>query len=368
MPSFQELANPGVSELATYEPGRPIEEVAREMGFERVSDIIKLASNENSLGPSPLAIEAIREQASSVHEYPDGGSFRLRDAIGRHLGLEADMVLPGNGSNELIELLGHVFMAPARSIVMADYAFIVYRLIAASFGARVRDVPMRAFTHDLEAMSAGIEDDTSIVFIANPNNPTGTRVTSEEIARFMDTVPAHVIVCFDEAYIELIEPDAQTDTLRYVREGRKVIVLRTFSKTYGLAGLRIGYGLAAPECIQLLNRARQPFNVNQVAQVAACAALEDNDHVVKTRSLIREGVSFLEESFVCMGLEFVASCVNFVMVKVGEGQDVFKKLLCEGVIVRPMRVYGLPEYIRVTVGTRVQNERFVDALKKVLKA
>ncbi len=366
MSTYEELANSGVADLGTYEPGRPIEDVARALGFENADDIIKLASNENALGPSPRASAAIKAFAQEVHEYPDGGTFRLREALAQHLDVDPEMVLPGNGSNELIELLGHVFLAPGRNIVMADHAFIVYRLIAACFGADVRSVPMQAFTHDLDAMGDAIDTDTRLVFVANPNNPTGTHVQRDSITRFMERVPEHVVVCFDEAYIELLAPSDQPDTLGYVREGRKVIVLRTFSKTYGLAGLRVGYGVAPPDCIQLLNRVRQPFNVNQVAQVAACAALEDSGHVERTREMIRDGLAALEAGFATLGLQWIPSCVNFMLVKVGDGQRVFKGLLREGVIVRPMRVYGLPEYIRVSVGTGPENEKFLATLKKVL--
>lgn len=366
MSTFEELANPGVADLGIYETGRPIEDVARELGCEDADAIIKLASNENALGPSPLAIQAIRDHATKVHVYPDGGTFRLREALARRLDIDPDMILPGNGSNELIELLGRAFLDGGKNIVMANYAFIVYRLIATSCGGEIKEVPMQAFTHDLEAMSGAINEKTSLVFIANPNNPTGTQVSPDAIVRFMDTVPDHVITCFDEAYIELIEPERQPDTLQYVREGRKVVILRTFSKTYGLAGLRVGYGVAPTECIQLLNRLRQPFNVNEVAQVAACAALGDKDHVVRTRKMIDDGITFLESEFSSMGLEFVPTCVNFILLRVLEGQRIFKGLLKEGVIVRPMLVYGLPEYVRVTIGTRGENERFVSALKKVL--
>ena len=366
MKTFAELANPGVKNLAIYEPGRPIEEVAREMGFESADDVIKLASNENALGPSPLALKAMREHANRMHLYPDGGAFYLRRALAGKLSVEPDQILPGHGSNELIELIGHAFLNPSCGIVMADRAFVVYRLVAMSFGARVVAAPMRNFTHDLDAMLAAIRPDTKIVFIGNPNNPTSTMVGAEAIERFMARVPEDVIVCFDEAYIELLPPDAQPDCLRYVREQRNVIVLRTFSKTYGLAGLRVGYAVAPPPCLELLNRVRQPFNVNAMALAAAEAALADDEHVARTRRMVHDGIAYLQRAFARMGLEYVPATANFILVKVGSGREVFDLLLREGVIVRPMDPYGLPDYLRITVGTEAENTKCVEALQLVL--
>ena len=366
MTDFCALANAGVEALGVYEPGRPIEDVARELGFEDPASIRKLASNENALGPSPLAIEAMRRDAGQMHRYPDGGTYALREALAEKLDLGADCILPGNGSNELIELLGHVFLGPDANLVMAEHAFVVYRLVAAACGASVTAVPMRALTHDLEAMRAAVGPDTKLLFVANPNNPTGTCVEPDAIERLMDGVPETTVVCFDEAYVELLPPDRQPDTLRYVREGRAAVVLRTFSKTYGLAGLRIGYAAASPACIALLNRVRQPFNVNAMAQLAACAALKDEAHVEATRRLVREGIAMLEDALAAAGIGFVPACVNFMLVKVGEGRRVFEALMRKGVIVRPMDGYGLPEYVRVTIGTREENEAFLAALTDVL--
>lgn len=366
MADWRDLARPGVESLPNYEPGRPIEEVAREFGIDDPDSIIKLASNENALGPSPLAVAAMRAEAPRMHLYPDGGTFALREALAARLRVSPDCILPGNGSNELLELLGHAFLGPGTSIVMAECAFVVYRLVAACFGATVVAVPMRAFTHDLPAMAAAIRPDTRLVFIGNPNNPTGTRVSPQEIADFMARVPPDVIVCVDEAYVELLQPAEQPDTLRYVREGRKALVLRTFSKTYGLAGLRLGYAVAPPDCIGLLNRVRQPFNVNAMAQAAAIAALGDDDHVARTRRLVADGLVFLERAFKDLGLAVVPACVNFMLVRVGDGRGVFQALMRQGVIVRPMDGYGLPEYVRVTVGTGAENERLVRSLERVL--
>ena len=365
MKSFSDLANPWVQGLSVYEPGRPIEEVARELGFARAADIDKLASNENALGPSPLAMAAMRDAAGTMHRYPDGGAFYLKRALAESLSVDPEMILPGNGSNELIEFLSHVFLGPGRNIVMADCAFVVYRLVAAARRADVIAVPMQALTHDLPAMAAAVNADTRLVFVSNPNNPTGTMVDQAAIDRFMEGVSPDVVVCFDEAYIELLDPARRPDTLRYVRAGRNVVVLRTFSKTYGLAGLRIGYAVAPPAAIVLLNRVRQPFNVNAMAQAAAVAALADHAHVAGTQALVTAGLAYMEEALTGLGLAFVPSVVNFMLVKVGPGRDVFKRLQQAGVIVRPMDGYGLPEYIRVTVGTHAENQRFISALEAV---
>jgi histidinol-phosphate aminotransferase len=365
--TFDELARPEIQGLMTYEPGRPIEEVARELGFESADAVIKLASNENALGPSARAISAMRAAAGTMHRYPDGGAFYLKQGLAGALGLQPAQILPTNGSNEALELLGHVFLGAGTSIVMADCAFVVYRLTADMFGAETIAVPMRDFVHDLDAMLDAIRPDTRLVFVSNPNNPTSTVVTPEAIARFMDRVPDHVVVCFDEAYVELLDVAEQPDTLAYVRAGRNAAVLRTFSKTYGLAGLRVGY-VAAPEpCVALLNKVRQPFNLNAMAQAAAVAALEDRAHVERTRELVRAGLRQLRAGFEALGLESVPAVANFILVKTGRGREVFGLLQKAGVIVRPMDGYGLPEYVRVTVGTQDENAACLRALRTVLQ-
>jgi len=365
--TINELARPWVAGLGVYEPGRPIEEVAREMGFQDASEIIKLASNENALGPSPKAVAAMKKAARQMHLYPDGGAFYLRQALAKKLNVSSDQIVAGSGSNELIEFIGHVFLDASTSIVMADRAFVVYKLVADMFRARTIKVPMKDFTHDLDAMLAAITPDTRVVFVANPNNPTGTMVNQAALDRFMERIPDHVLVAFDEAYIELLPPSRQPDCLKYVRAGYKAIVLRTFSKTYGLAGLRIGYGVASEECIKLLQRVRQPFNTTAMAQVAAIAALEDDEFVERTREMTQEGIAFFETAFRKMKLEFVPSAANFIMVKVGPGRKIFDAMQRAGVIVRPMDPYGLPEYIRITIGTRAENKRCMGVLKNVLK-
>ncbi len=350
-----------------YEPGRPIEELAREMGLDDAGDIIKIASNENALGPSQLAVKAMQNAATQMHLYPDGGAFYLRRAIAEKLDVEIDEVIVGNGSNELLTFLSHVYLEKGTRIVMAERAFVVYRLLASAFQAETTMVPMKDFTHDLEAMRAAITADTKIVYVSNPNNPTGTMVDEADIRQFMDEVPDHVVVVFDEAYIELLPPEKQPNTLRYIKERDNVYVLRTFSKTYGLAGLRIGYALASKDAIDVLQRVRQPFNVNAMAQSAARAALADDEHVERTRKLVADGLAYLEREFGRLSLETVPSVANFMLVKVGEGRQVFQDLQERKIIVRPMDGYGLPEYVRVTVGTQGQNEALIGMTEQLIQ-
>jgi histidinol-phosphate aminotransferase len=355
------LANPWLRTLPNYEPGRPIEDVAREMGLDPAS-IVKLASNENALGPSPRALAAIRAAGPSMHLYPDSDGFYLREALAARLGVGASQVVLANGSCEIIQLLAQLLLGPGTSLVISDRAFLMYPLVAAMYQARTIAVPMRGFTHDLEAMAAAIRPDTRLVFVANPNNPTGTAVEPDAVARFMDRVPDHAVVALDEAYVELLPPAERPDSLRGVREGRRAIVLRTFSKAYGLAGLRIGYGVASEELIALLRRIRPPFSANAMAQAAALAALDDEDHVARTRAMTIAGLAQLEAGCARLGLACVPSRANFILVKVGDGRTVFGKLQRRGVIVRPVDNYGLPEYVRVTVGTEAENERLLAAL------
>jgi histidinol-phosphate aminotransferase len=353
-------ANPQLRELVAYEPGKPVEDLAREMGIEP-DKIIKLASNENPLGPSPKARQAMIETLERAHFYPDGGGYYLREAIAEKLGLNMSNVILGNGSNEIIEFLGHAYLQPGDEVVVASHSFVVYRLMAQLFGAKVIDVPDPNFVHDLDAMRAAITPRTKEVFIANPNNPTGTMVFQDAIDRFMENVPENVMVVFDEAYYEFL--DEPPDVLKYVRAGRNVLVLRTFSKIQGLANLRIGYGIASPEIIEVLQKARQPFNANGIAQAGALAGLQDEAHMQETRRVTHEGRVFLQTEFLDMGLEFVPSHANFVLVRVGDGRKVFDALLRRGIIVRAMASYGLPEWIRVSVGTMPQNEAFIAALR-----
>ena len=355
-------ANPQLRELVAYEPGKPVEDLARELGIPS-GEIIKLASNENPLGPSPKARQAMIETIERAHFYPDGGGYYLREAIAEHVGLAMANVILGNGSNEIIEFLGHAYLQPGDEVVVARHSFAVYRLMAQLFGAKVVDVADPDFVADLGAMLAAITPKTKAVFIANPNNPTGTMVFQAEIDRFMERVPEHVMVVFDEAYYEFL--DEAPDVIKYVRAGRNVVVLRTFSKIQGLANLRIGYGLAAPEIIEVLQKARQPFNANGIAQAGAMAGLRDKVHMDATRRVTHEGRDFLQSEFLEMGLEFVPSHANFVLVRVGDGKKVFDALLRRGLIVRAMGSYGLPEWIRVSVGTMPQNKVFIAALREL---
>ena len=363
MSSIWNYANPQLRDLVSYEPGKPIDEVARERGL-RPEDIIKLASNENPLGPSPKALLAMQEEIRGVHIYPDGGAWKLRNAIAEKTGLEMGNVILGCGSNEIIEFIGHAFLQPGDNIITAGHAFLVYKLMAKVFGAETIEVPDPGYVHDLDAMAAAVTPRTKEIFIANPNNPTGTLVTQEQIDAFMEKVPPHVVVVFDEAYYEFV--DNPPDTLKYVREGRNVVVLRTFSKIQGLAGLRVGYGLASKEIIEVLQRTRQPFNVNSVAQAAALAGILDESHQQKTKKLTDEGRDYLQAQFKEMGLDFIPSYANFVLVKVGDGNAVFKAMMDKGVIIRAMAAYKLPEWVRISVGTMPQNERCIEVLREVL--
>ena len=363
--TLDRYANRFVCDLVAYEPGKPISETARELGL-NPADIVKVASNENPLGPSPLAKAAMREALEEAHIYPDGGGYRLRTGIAEAVGLDRGNVVLGNGSNEIIELLCHTFLNRQTELIAAEHAFVVYKLMATLFGARYVEVADPGFIHDLDGMADAITADTRLVFIANPNNPTGTMVGQEAIDRFMDRLPPHVIAVFDEAYIEF--PEAAPDTLRYVREGRNVCVLRTFSKLHGLAGLRVGYGLAPAHLAELLQKARQPFNVNAIGQAGAMAALADTEHIANTLRINREGLAFYEDACRARGLEFVPSHANFLLVRTGDGDRVFREMLQQGVIVRAMSGYKLPDWIRISMGTAAQNQRCLEVLDAVLGA
>ncbi len=365
MTAITKSAKPYVARLSTYQPGRPIEEVARELGFDP-NEVIKLASNENALGPSPRALEAMRQSAPKMHLYPDGDTFYLRQALAKKNGVKEGQLFFGHGSNEIIALLGHVYLEKGTNVVASQTAFVVYKLVAALYEADCIEVPMRNFTHDLDTMREAITPQTRLVFIANPNNPTGTVVDNAALDRFIASLPPHVVCVLDEAYIELMPPEKRPDSIGYVRNGKPVYVLRTFSKAYGLAGLRIGYAIAAEDGVSLLHRVRQPFNVNAMAQAAALAALDDDAFVTKTRKMTLDGLAYLAGEFKKLGLPFVPSSANFVLVKTGKGREVCAALQRRKVIARPVDPYGLPEYIRVTVGTTAENAVFISALKKVL--
>jgi histidinol-phosphate aminotransferase len=366
MRSIWELANPQLRDITVYEPGKPIEETARELGVEP-AEIIKLASNENPLGPSPKAVRAMRAALGNAHLYPDGSGFYLCKAVAAKLGLVPENIILGNGSNEALEFLGHAFLDATRQdeVIASAYAFVVYKLIATSFGARMIEVPSPDYEQDLETMLEAVTQKTRLIFIPNPNNPTGTLISQRAIDSFMSRVPEKVVVVFDEAYFEFL--DDPPDTLRFVREGRNVIVLRTFSKIHGLAGSRIGYAVARPDVIEVLHRTRQPFNVNSIAQAGALAALEDDAHLRETKRVVDEGRAYLQGQFAEMQIRFVPAVANFVMVNVGDGCAVFKKLLRRKIIVRPLEGYGLPEWVRISVGTMEENKKLITALRELIR-
>jgi histidinol-phosphate aminotransferase len=372
--------SPFLENLPVYQPGRPIEEVARELGLDPAG-IIKLASNENPLGPSRLGLAAMRQALKQVNLYPDGNAFYLKQKLAAKLGVTPANLILGNGSNEVIELVGHALLggggatatslgdggvAAMAEVVVSQYCFAVYPIVTALFGAKLVVVPAKNHAHDLDAMLAAITPNTRIVFVANPNNPTGTTASREELARFVNAVPANVLLALDEAYIEFLnEP---LDLLPEIRNGTKpnLLLMRTFSKIYGLAGLRIGYGIGHPDFIAALEKIRQPFNINSVAQAGALAALDDTKHVEKTRKVNSRGLRLYARTFRKLKLEFVPSQANFILVRVGDGQRVFRELQKLGVIVRPMGGYQLPEWIRISVGTTKENQRCLEALKNIL--
>jgi histidinol-phosphate aminotransferase len=372
--------NPALNHLPVYQPGRPIEEVARELGLDP-KGIIKLASNENPLGPSRLGLAAMRLALKQVNLYPDGNAFYLKQKLAAKLGVTPANLILGNGSNEVIELVGHALLggvgatatslgdggvAATAEVVVSQYCFAVYPIVTALFGAKLVVVPAKNHAHDLDAMLAAITSNTRIIFVANPNNPTGTTADREELARFVNAVPANVLLAMDEAYIEFLnEP---LDLVSEIRNGSKpnLLLMRTFSKIYGLAGLRIGYGIGHPDFIAALEKIRQPFNINSVAQAGALAALDDTKHVEKTRKVNSRGLRLYARTFRKLKLEFVPSQANFILVRVGDGQRVFGEMQKLGVIVRPMGGYQLPEWIRISIGTPKENQRCLEALKSVL--
>ena len=358
---LESLVKPGVLAQPVYEPGRPIEDVARELGIDPAG-IIKLASNENPLGPSPRALDAAREALLHGELYPDGACFALRQKLAQAYGLSPAQFVVGNGSNEILELLGHVLLGPGDEAVMGAPAFVVYKLVAMLFGAKPVEVPLDGFRHDLKAMARAVTPRTKIVFVASPNNPTGTPNGEAEILDFARSLPEHVVLAYDEAYAEY--QDNPPDLRPLIREGRPVVCLRTFSKIYGLASLRVGYGYAAEEFAALLNRVRQPFNVNAIGQAAAVGALDDRAFVERCRRENRAGLGQLQAGLDSLGLAWAPSTANFLLVKVGDGAGWFEALQRRGVIVRPLKPYKLPVWLRITVGTREQNERVLEGLRE----
>ena len=360
---MEKLVRKNITEVKPYIAGKPIEETKRQLGLK---EVIKLASNENPLGPSPKAVQAIRKSLSEINRYPDSQGFYLKRKLARYSNVEPANLVLGNGSDELIDVVIKTFVEEDENIITADITFLEYEIIAQANARRIIKVPLRYFKYDLESIKKKIDKKTKLIFIANPNNPTGTYVTKYEIEDFMRDLPDNVLLVMDEAYDTFIDVDDFPNSLKYIKN-KNVIVLKTFSKAYGLAGLRIGYAIARPEFTSYLERVRQPFNTNLLAQAAAIAALDDKKFLRKTKKIILQGKGYLYDSLRKLGIAYVPSVANFILIDVGrDGLDVFKDMLKYGVIVRDMKQYGLKNFIRVTIGTKKENERFVRVLKKVL--
>lgn len=351
--------------IAPYQPGKPISELAREMGLDE-ADIVKLASNENPLGISPLASAAIRAELDGLALYPDGNGFALKSAIARKLGVDLDQIVLGNGSNDVLEMAARAYLMPGHSAVFSEHAFAVYPLAVQAVGATGLTAPARDYGHDLAAMRSALRDDTRVVFIANPNNPTGTLLGAGELHEFLQSVPETILVVLDEAYVEFLDPEARAPSVAWLAEFPNLVVTRTFSKAYGLAGLRVGYALARPAVADLLNRVRQPFNANSLALAAAAAALDDAAFLAEAKRVNDAGMAQLTAGFKALGLDWIPSAGNFVCVRVGDAGAVFQALLRQGVIVRPVANYGMPEYLRVSIGLPEQNQRFLTVLTEIL--
>ena len=361
-----ELSPSHVRSIAPYQPGKPVSELAREMGLEE-SGIVKLASNENPLGIGPRTRAAIERALGDIARYPDGNGYELKLALSRRYGVEMSALVLGNGSNDVLELVALAFLGPGRAAVMSQHAFAVYPLATQARGARAIVVPAKSYAHDLEAMAKAVDDETYVVWAANPNNPTGTLAGAAELEAFLKRVPERVIVVLDEAYNEYLAADLRADSVKWLKRHPNLVVTRTFSKAYGLAGLRVGYALAHPTVADVMNRGRQPFNVNSIALAAAAAALDVMEFVARSYADNLQGLRQLEEGVRGLGLDFIPSHGNFITVRVGKAADVYKKLLRRSVIVRPVAGYGLPEHLRVTVGTEAENDKFLSALTASLK-
>ncbi len=362
--TYSRLAAPGVPALHPYVPGKPVSELERELG---IRDSIKLASNENPLGISPRVQEVLRGQIGDLARYPDGGGFALRQRLAALHGVAAQTITLGNGSNDVLDLVARAFLCPGVEAVFSQYAFAVYPISTQAVGATARVAPAKNFGHDLAAMAALVNEQTRVVFIANPNNPTGTWLGASELRDFIAALPDWVLVVVDEAYVEYVQEPDYPDTSRWLGDFPNLIVTRTFSKAYGLAGLRVGYGLANPQVADLLNRVRQPFNVNSLALAAAEAALDDPEHLRRSVELNQAGLAQLEAGLRTLGVDYIPSVGNFITLDLGRpAAPVDQALLREGCIVRPLANYGMPNHLRVTVGLAAENQRFLSALGRVL--
>jgi histidinol-phosphate aminotransferase len=365
--SIHQLAPDYVRAIAPYQPGKPISELAREMGLAE-SDIIKLASNENPLGTSPKAMEAMRNALADVALYPDGNGFALKDAIAKKFGVAHEQIVLGNGSNDVLELVARGFLKAGTESVFSQHAFAVYPLVTMATGAKSVTVVARNFGHDLAAMRSAITADTRVVWIANPNNPTGTLLEKADVYAFLQSVPAHVLVVLDEAYDEYLPVDKKAESVGWLAEFGNLVVTRTLSKAYGLAGLRVGFALASAPVADILNRVRQPFNVNSVAQAAAVAALADDAFVQQSYELNAAGMAQMVGGFSRLGLDYIPSFGNFVSFHIADAARVYQRLLENGVIVRPVGNYGMPDYLRVSIGLERENARFLTVLEQIINS
>ena len=362
-----ELSPSYVRSIAPYQPGKPIAELAREMGLDE-KGIVKLASNENPRGIGPRTRAAIEAAISEIARYPDGNGFELKHALAKRYGVDMSTIVLGNGSNDVLELMALAFLGPGRAAVYSQHCFAVYPLATQARGARSIVVPAKDYGHDLEAMAKAVDDETYVVWIANPNNPTGTFAKGEQVEAFLRKVPERVMVVLDEAYNEYLTPELRADSVKWLKRHPNLVITRTFSKAYGLAGLRVGYALAHPSVADVMNRVRQPFNVNSLALVAATAALDDMEFVARSYAENLRGMKQLEEGARQLGLDFIPSYGNFVTIRVGKAAEIYKRLLRRSVIVRPVGgAYGLPAHLRVTIGTTAENEKFLSALAASLK-
>ncbi|MBW1827956.1 MAG: histidinol-phosphate transaminase [Deltaproteobacteria bacterium] len=361
---MKKLVREGVEDLIPYPPGKPIEELERELG---IKGSIKLASNENPLGPSPMAVQAAMDKVQGLHRYPDGSGYYLKTRLSEKFGLPMSQIILGNGSNELIELIVRTFLSPGEQVVQAFPTFLVYEKVVKGAGGQMISVPLSDFRIDLNAIADAITAETKIIFLTNPNNPTGSAFSKDEMSGFLKKIPDDVIVVLDEAYIEFVSDEDVAQGLDLLSAHPLLAVLRTFSKLYGLAGLRIGYGFAAEDLIDYMNRVRQPFNANTLAQAAAIAALDDSEFVSRTLKVVKEGLQYLYQNLDEMGLEFLPTQTNFFLIRVPrKGKEIYERMLKKGVIVRSMDSYGLPDHIRINVGLPEENERFVRSLKEIL--
>jgi histidinol-phosphate aminotransferase len=359
--ALADLVNDHIRELRPYEPGKPMEELERELG---IVSSIKLASNENPLGPSPKAVEALHAAVGDVHRYPDGACFALRDRLSQRLGVSPRELVFGCGADEILELLAKTFLSPGDEVVFAWPSFAMYPIVVRGMGGAPVRVPLRAdLVHDLPAMADAVNERTKIVFVCNPNNPTGTSIGADDFDRFVESLPESVILAVDEAYFEFARRADFPDAIAWLARRPGTLVMRTFSKIYGLAGLRIGYGIGGPELVGYLERARHPFNVSRLAEAAAFAALDDTEHVERTQTLNAQGIEYLTRELAELGIEVLPSDANFVLARSGSGT--YEALLREGIIVRPMQGFGLDDHIRITVGLPEENERLVKTLRRL---